>query len=73
MDSFIYGTGLFVCNIFNNVGLLKLWKNLGCAYNWGPDGNFVPKNTPYDHMYEIGLIAIVAIAIFLFFLSRSSD
>jgi hypothetical protein len=73
MDSFIYGTGQFFCDIINSVGLLKLWKNIGCAYNWGPDGEFVIRHTSADNTYAIGLIALIAIVVVLFIMGRSVD
>ena len=71
MDSFIYGTGSFFCNIINSVGLLKLWKNIGCASGVGPDGNWVLAHSRADNMYVIGIIALVAIFVGLFILSRT--
>ena len=71
MDSFIYGTGRFICGIINEVGLLKLWTNIGCTYGIGADGQWVAETSAVNNMYSIGLITLITVAVLLFIGSRS--
>lgn len=59
MDSIIYGIGNMICNLFKSVGAHKLWSGIGC------DLSVIKYGMASNSVYEIGLIGLIIIIVFL--------